>query len=181
MAATKSVLSRIGEGMRFISSLLLLPIALLLAVITLYGRLLFRPLIYCLVWALWLPRGVCVLFVYPDHSPYAERFGAKILPVLRGCAEVLPFPNFGPREWRRTVAVAVYRQFSGCFVPMALVFRPFRRAKRFAFYPIWRDYCNGAPGASEALHTMEQLFFEYVQQSKSQLNAGRNPRTPRER
>jgi hypothetical protein len=161
MSRIKSHLSRNGKRIAFIGAALLLPFTVFFAGILLYGRFLFRPLIYLLVWTFWLPRGIFVLFVHTDC--YAERFDSKISPAIRGCSEVLKFPNFGPRQWRRTIAVAVYRQFIRHLHPMALVFRPFRSAEYFDFYPLWRNYRAGTPGASDALDEKEQQFCERVQ------------------
>jgi hypothetical protein len=153
-----------GGKLPRIVALPLLPFALLVAWTVLYGRFLLRPLFYLLVWALWLPRGITVLFVSTDG--YSERFDSKIFPTIRGSSEVLTWPKFGPRQWRRTVAVAVYRHFVVCLPPMALVFRPFRCVKRFDFSSHLRDSRLGNPGALEALDQVEREFLDYVRKSE---------------
>ncbi len=157
------------DAFKRVFAVLLLPIVLPICLVGLYWRLLFRPVIYLLVWGLWWPRGVFVLFVYPNVEPYSDRFRSVILPVIRDSAEVLAWPDFEPRHWRRSIAVAAYRQFvGGTFVPMAVVFRPFRRAKRFSFSPLWEEVRRGKAGAWEALEAMERDFFNCIEETKTQ-------------
>ena len=65
------------------------------------------------------------------------------------------------RRWRRALAVLVFRYFGGHreFNPMAVVFRPFRRAKTFRFYASFRDFKHGE---TEAVPKMEQELYELL-------------------
>ena len=63
------ILRRLGTAVLVVA---LLPLVLPLALFAITSHLCYRALLYMLVWALWLPRGKDILFVYSD-SPILAR------------------------------------------------------------------------------------------------------------
>jgi hypothetical protein len=116
--------------------------------------------LYLAIWALWLPRSKHILFVYSDSPIWHDYIEEHILPVIRDRAVVLNWSQRRSRLWRRSLAVAAFKHFGGWrdFNPMAVVFRPFQRARVFRFLPAFREFKHGRP---EKLLTMQQEFFDY--------------------
>ena len=115
--------------------------------------------LYVAAWCCWCMRGRYVLFVYSDSPIWHDYIEEHILPRLGECTVVL---NWSHRSrWRRTLAVLAFRYFGGyrAFNPMAVVFRPFRLARRFRFYEPFREF---KLGKSEAVTTMETQLYELV-------------------
>jgi hypothetical protein len=71
--------------------------------------------------------------------------------------------NWSQRSnWNRwSLPVLCFRHFGGDreFNPMAIVFRPFRKARVFRFWRPFRDRKHGTPSA---LQEAEKAFFEYL-------------------
>ncbi len=116
--------------------------------------------IYLAVWMLWLPRGRNILFVYSDSPIWRDYIDRHILPVIHERAVILNWSQRRSRAWRRWLAVTAFKHFGGYrdFNPMAVVFRPFRRATVFRFLRPFRNYNHGKP---EDLLAMQQEFFDY--------------------
>ena len=86
--------------------LVVLPLILPLALITIALYLPYRIALYLLVWALWLPRGKDILLVYSDSPIWREYVLSEILPLVQERAVVL---NWSERsKWSRG--------FSGPFI-----------------------------------------------------------------
>lgn len=126
--------------------------------------------IYVAVWLLWLPRSKSILFIYSDSPVWHSYIEKHILPAIREQAVILNWSQRASRSWRLSLAVAVFKHFGGSrnFNPMAVVFRPFHRARVFRFHPPFRDYKHGKP---EKLLTMQQEFFDYSRVSAIEPNA----------
>ena len=126
--------------------------------------------LYLAIWALWLPRSKHILFVYSDSPIWHDYIDEHILPVIRDRTVVLNWSQRRSRSWRRSLAVAAFKHFGGWrdFNPMAIVFRPFHRAKVFRFLPAFREFKHGRP---EKLLTMQQEFFEYSRARAMRPNA----------
>jgi hypothetical protein len=118
-------------------------------------------LVHLAGWCYWYPRGQYVLFVYSDSPTEHDYVEKHILPRLAGRAVVLNWSQ--RRRWKRTVAVFVFRYFGGPrrSVPLAVVFRPFRLARRFRFY---RPFHELRRGNTESLTRVESNFRELVEQ-----------------
>jgi hypothetical protein len=123
---------------------LLLPVILPLALITLALYLPYRAALYMLVWVLWLPQGKDVLFVYSDSPIWHEYMTTQILPLVRQRAVVL---NWSDRaKWTRwSFRVRVFHHFGGDrdFNPLVVLLRPFRRARTFRFWLPFKDWKRG--------------------------------------
>jgi hypothetical protein len=117
-----------------------LPLALL--AITLY--MLYRIVLYLLIWALWVPRGRDILFISSDSPIWHEYMETQVLPLVQDRAVVL---NWSERKtWDRwALPVAVFRHFGGEreFNPMILLFRPLHRARVFRFFPAFQAWKRG--------------------------------------
>ena len=90
---------------------------------------LYRALLYLLVWALWLPRGKDVLFIYSDSPIWHEYMTTQVLPLVQ----------------ERAVGVAVFHHFGGGgdFNPLVVLFQPLRLAKMFRFWSAFNDWKRG--------------------------------------
>src|SRR5580765_2178967 len=125
------LLGRLGQVVLIV---VLLPLILPLAIFAVASHLLYRALLYLLVWALWLPKGKDVLLVYSDSPIWHEYMTTQVLPLVQPRAFVL---NWSERKrWPRlSLPVSVFHSFGGGreFNPMVIVFRPFGRAKSFRF------------------------------------------------
>ena len=123
---------------------LFLPLVLPLGLIAIVLHLLYRITLYLLVWALWLPRGKDILFVYSDSPIWREYMASEILPLVKERAVVL---NWSERKtWRRwLLGVAVFRHFGGAreFNPLVVLFRPVRLARVFRFWSAFKDWKRG--------------------------------------
>ena len=124
---------------------LLLPIILPLALITLALYLPYRAALCMLVWILWLPTGKDVLFVYSDSPIWHEYMTTQILPLVRERAVVLNWSERG--KWTRwwSFRVHVFHCFGGYreFNPLVVLFRPFRGARTFRFWLPFKDWKRG--------------------------------------
>jgi hypothetical protein len=104
----------------------------------------------------WCGRGRPMLFVYSDSSTSREYVEQEILPKICDCAVIL---NWSDRKrWQLSLAVIAFRRFGGnrAFVPIAVVFRPFRLAKIFRFYEPFQEYKHGKHEKVEQMKT--ELF-----------------------
>lgn len=123
---------------------IVLPFVLPLALLAITLHLLYRLVLYLLVWALWLPRGKDILFVYSDSPIWHEYMTTHVLPLVQDRAVVL---NWSERKaWKRwSLAVAVFRHFGQGreFNPMVLLFRPFQLARPFRFWSAFKDWKRG--------------------------------------
>jgi len=124
--------------------LLVLPVVLPLAIVTLAFYFPYRIALYMLVWTLWLPRGKDILLVYSDSPIWSEYVKTEIFPLVRERAVVL---NWSERnKWPRwSFQVHVFRAFGGHreFNPLVVLFRPFRRARTFRFWLPFKDWKRG--------------------------------------
>ena len=122
----------------------ILPLVLPLALLAFTLHLLYRGALYLLVWALWLPRGKDVLFIYSDSPIWREYMATQVLPLVQERAVVL---NWSERKkWPTwSVEVAIFRHFGGAreFNPLVVLFRPLRTAKLFRFWSAFNDWKRG--------------------------------------
>ena len=139
--------------------LLLFIVFLPLIIVALVFYLLAGLFLHLAVWCIWCARGRYVLFVYSDSPIWHDYVEQQILPRLGERAVVL---NWSARSrWQRTLPVLAFRYFGGyrSFNPMAVVFRPFRFARRFRFYEPFRDFKHGK---TEAVTKMEAELYDLL-------------------
>jgi hypothetical protein len=124
--------------------LVLLPFVLPLALLALTSHVLYRTLLYVLVWALWLPKGKDVLLVYSDSPIWHEYMTTQVLPVVGERAVVL---NWSERKrWSQwSLAPAIFHHFGGAgdFNPLVVLFKPLRRANIYRFWSAFKDLKRG--------------------------------------
>lgn len=111
------------------------------------------------IWVQWCKRGKDILFVYSDSPIWHDYLDERVLPHLGDRAIVL---NWSHRKtWNESLATAAFRHFGGDkeFNPLAVVFRPFRRARTFRFWQPFRDFKHGK---TEPLARLESEFFELI-------------------
>jgi hypothetical protein len=146
---TQSLLRRMWQAAILI---VLLPLILPLVALVLSLWVLHRICLYLLVWALWLPRGKDTLFVYSDSPIWGDYMKAQVLPVIEERAVVL---NWSERnKWRKwSFPAHVLRSFGGGqeFNPMVVLFRSFRRAQEFRFWPAFKHWKRGDTAPVERL------------------------------
>jgi hypothetical protein len=132
---------RLGQAILIV---VLLPLVLPLALFAVANHLLYRALLYLLVWALWLPRGKDILFVYSDSPIWREYMATQVLPLVQERSVVL---NWSERKkWSRwSLGVAVFHHFGGAgdFNPLVVLFRPLRLVRMFRFRSAFKDWKRG--------------------------------------
>lgn len=123
---------------------LLLPIILPLALISVTLWLTHRTLLYLLIWILWLPRGKDILLVSSDSPIWREYMTTQILPRVDQRAIVL---NWSERnKWSAaSFRVHVFHCFGGSreFNPLVVWFRPFQRARVYRYWSAFKDWKRG--------------------------------------
>jgi hypothetical protein len=134
-------LRRLGQAILIIA---LLPLVLPLALFAIANHLVYRALLYLLVWALWLPKGKDILFVYSDSPIWHEYMATQVLPLVQERSVVL---NWSERkQWSRwSLGVAVFHHFGGAgdFNPLVVLFQPLRVARVFRFWSAFKDWKRG--------------------------------------
>jgi hypothetical protein len=134
-------LRRLGQAILIV---LLLPLVLPLALFAVANHLVYRALLYLLVWALWLPKGKDILFVYSDSPIWHEYMATQVLPLVQERSVVL---NWSERKkWSRwSLGVAVFHHFGGAgdFNPLIVLFQPLRVARVFRFWSAFKDWKRG--------------------------------------
>jgi hypothetical protein len=134
-------LRRLGQAILIV---LLLPLVLPLALFAVANHLVYRALLYLLVWALWLPKGKDILFVYSDSPIWHEYMATQVLPLVQERSVVL---NWSERKkWSRwSLGVAVFHHFGGAgdFNPLVVLFQPLRVARVFRFWSAFKDWKRG--------------------------------------
>lgn len=134
-------LRRLGHAILIV---LLLPLVLPLALFAVANHLVYRALLYLLVWALWLPKGKDILFVYSDSPIWNEYMATQVLPLVQERSVIL---NWSERKkWsRRSLGVAVFHHFGGAgdFNPLVVLFQPLRVARVFRFWSAFNDWKRG--------------------------------------
>lgn len=150
----QSLPRRLGQA---VSIIVVLPFVVPLAIFAVASHLLYRALLYLLVWALWLPRGKDVLLVYSESPTWYEYMTTQILPLVQERAVVL---NWSERKkWSRwSLGVAVFHHFGGAgdFNPLVVLFQPLRLARFFRFWSAFKDWKRGYKEPVERL-TQELL------------------------
>jgi hypothetical protein len=130
---------------------------LILAVLLL--RVAWSLCLHVVAWCWWLPHGRDTLIVYSDSPVWQGHIEQRILPCVRARAVVL---NWSARaRWRFGLAPILARHFGGAraFNPLAVVFRPLRRARVFRFWQPFRDWKHGR---GESLDRLESELFAYL-------------------
>ena len=147
-------LRRLGQAILVV---VLLPLVLPLALFAVASHLLYRALLYLLVWALWLPRGKDILFVYSDSPISHDYMATQVLPLVEERSVVL---NWSERKkWSRwSLGVAVFHHFGGAgdFNPLVVFFQPLRLARVFRFWSAFKDWKRGYKEPVERLR--QELF-----------------------
>lgn len=139
--------------------IVLSPAILLIAVIVLALFTVTSICLHIVVWTFWCVRGRDILFVYSDSPIWHDYIEQRLLPPIRDRAVVL---NWSQRKrWRFSLARAAFHHFGGYreFNPLAVVFRPFRRTRKFRFWQPFRDFKHGK---AATLHQMEEDFFSLI-------------------
>src|SRR5690349_129065 len=116
------------------------PLIILITVIALVLYFITSVCLHIVIWTLWCVRGRDILFVYSDSPIWRDYIEQRLLPPIRHRAIVL---NWSQRKrWRFSLAKVAFRHFGGYreFNPLAVVFRPFRRAQKFRFWKPFRDW-----------------------------------------
>ena len=109
-------------------------------------------LFYVYIWSFWLTRGKDILFVYSDSPIWRDYMLSEMLPLVETRAVVLNWSERGTWKWW-SLRVLAFRFFGGdkAFNPLIVVFRPFRLAQKFRFWPAFREWKQGNKQAVEKL------------------------------
>jgi len=128
--------------------LLLLPL-LLAAVVAFVAALPFLFLYHLLLRAavelLWGSHGKRILLVYSRSPVWQEYIERNWLPKLEPHAVILDWSDRARWKRNRPFSALVFRHWAGSvdFNPMAIVFPPFRRARKIGFFYAFRDWKHG--------------------------------------
>ena len=146
----RSLARRVGNAALVV---LVIPLVLPLALLSLTLYFLYRASLYLLVWLLWLPKGKDILFVYSDSPIWCEYMISKVLPLVRDRAVVL---NWSERsKWSTwSLRVSVFRHFGGGrdYNPMVIKFQPFHAARILRYWSAFQDRKRGYTGPVEKLY-----------------------------
>src|SRR5215510_1846406 len=137
----------------------LIPFIIVVVVIAVVCFAVMSVCLHLIIWTFWCLRGRDILFVYSDSPIWHDYVEQRLLPPIRHRAVVL---NWSRRKrWRISLARAAFHHFAGYreFNPLALVFRPLRRTRKFRFWQPFRDFRHGRP---QALRKMEKDLFELI-------------------
>jgi hypothetical protein len=138
----------------------LMPVWLPLLLAILLPVALYKLTLYLGIWLLWLPRGKNVLFVSSNSPIWHDFMVEQVLPLVSERAAVL---NWSERKsWPRwSLAVRAFYSFAGekAFNPIVIVFRPFRFAKKFRFWPAFKCWKRGNKEPVERLRQDLFLFL----------------------
>ena len=109
-------------------------------------------LLYFTIWLCWVTRGRDILFVYSDSPVWRDYMLSEMLPLVENRAVVLNWSERSRWKWW-SLPVLAFRFFCGrkAFNPLIVVFRPFRLAQKFRFWPAFREWKQGNRSAVEAL------------------------------
>jgi hypothetical protein len=116
--------------------------------------------IYLAVWIVWSTRGIHLVYVYSNSPHWQTHIEQEILPQLPKKQIVLNWSD--RRRWRNmSLTSIVFHHFGGyrAFNPMAVIMRPFSRARVFRFYGPFKDFAHGKP---DSLRKMETEFFQVL-------------------
>ena len=139
----------------FVLLLVLLPLVVVAGVLWLFAA----ALLQLLVWVTWCPRGRYALVVYSNSPIWREYFEGNVLPAVGSRGTVL---NWSERkQWRYSLAVALFWFFGGNrdFNPLAIVFQPLARPRKFRFYRAFQAFKHGRP---EEVERMRLELFELL-------------------
>jgi hypothetical protein len=131
-------------------------LVLLFPILVLYAASywMYRVTLYLLIWLWWSRNGKDVLLVYSNSPIWHGYMTTQILPLVQERAIVLNWSE--RRSWReRSLAVRAFNMFKGArdFNPMIILFRPFRAAKSFRFFPSFKAWKHGDPKEVEQLRS----------------------------
>jgi hypothetical protein len=137
--------------------LLLLPVALGLLLLFV----IFSVALHICIWLLWCTQGRDILFVYSNSPVWHDYLEQRLLPLLEDRAVVLNWSDRSRWRFPPTLARIAFQYFGGQreFNPLAVVFRPLRRARVFRFWQPFRDFKHGDP---EPLRRLEKELFELI-------------------
>lgn len=133
----------------------LLPFVVVAGVLWLFAA----ALLQLLVWVTWCPRGRYALVVYSNSPIWREYFEGNVLPAVGSRGIVL---NWSERkQWRYSLAVALFWFFGGHrdFNPLAIVFQPLARPRKFRFYRAFQAFKHGR---LEDVERMRGQLFELL-------------------
>jgi hypothetical protein len=139
-------------GLLIILSPILMPLIIFLLLAVAIVIPLSYLLVYLSIWSFWLTGGKDILFVYSDSPVWRDYMLSEMLPLVESRAVVI---NWSERNtWERwSLRVLAFKFFSGqkAFNPLIVVFRPFRSAQKFRFWPAFREWKQGNKEAVEKL------------------------------
>ena len=133
-------------------------------------------LMYVTVWSVWNIRGTRLLLVHSNSPVWQAHIQKDILPRLPERSIVLNWSDHN--KWRPSLAAMVFHHFGGYrnFNPLAVVIRPFRRAKVFRFHEAFTEFKHGRP---EPLAKVEAEFFAALQIQNCEQHTGGYSRSAR--
>jgi hypothetical protein len=100
--------------------------------------------LHLVIWLVWCTQGRHVLFVYSNSPDWQDHIEQQILPRLPHNAAVLNWSERQQWGWS-SLAVQAFYFFGGMsdYVPLALIFRPFRLTRTFRFFKPFKDHKHG--------------------------------------
>ena len=149
--------TKLKVGLAIAALILLSPIL----IIVLSAYLLYTLVLHLAIWSIWWPRGKFIMFVYSNSPIWQGYIESRILPKIQKCAIILNWSERNQWAGQFSLAVLALQHFGGyrAFNPLAVVFRPFHRAKVFRFWKPFQDFKHGQ---SAAIDTLEAEFLEWV-------------------
>ena len=128
----------------------------------------------------WLPQGKITLFVYSDEPKWKKYVESEIIPKIHNCTVILDWSK--RRQWvhEDDLATKLFRNFNWgqgwlwnrenkrriggrALNHMAIVFKPWFKAKVFSFWKTWKD---AEFGKNEAFDRMIREFLKLVSEKE---------------
>lgn len=148
--------ARRGSKWSMMMALLLSPLLIALFLLWLPLYFLYSLILHLLIWIFWNSRGKDVLLVTSESPVWSDYIAQQIQPHVADRAIILNWSH--RKRWSPSLANAAFHHFAGSrdFNPLAVVFRPCRRAQVFRFWSAFRDWKHGNP---DALNRIQDELF----------------------
>jgi hypothetical protein len=156
-STSSPIRTKIKGGLAIATLILLSPILIIVLMVYLLYTLIF----HLAIWSRWWLRGKFILFVYSNSPIWKEYIESRILPKIEQRAIVLNWSERSRWAGQFSLAALTFQHYGGRrgFNPLAVVFRPFHRAKVFRFWQPFQDFKHGQ---SAAVYKMEAEFLDLV-------------------
>lgn len=136
--------TRSGRLVAGLGLIILSPIWVPIVIIFVVVHFVFGCLIYFAIWTTWFPRGKDTLFVYSNSPVWESYMLEHVLPPIKDRAIVINWSD--RKQWKNwSLAIRAFHYFGSqrAFNPLVVILRPFRPARKFRFWPAFKEWKHG--------------------------------------